>query len=222
MKNIFKNAYFGKPYKTRDGRKVIYSHTFFSKEDNETFAILMFHNENVTEDNCDHLATLVVSLDGTWHRKKHTSPIDVVSEEEVNNLVSEEEVTNKKKTMGLYATYCTEEQTKKALELGAPIEALYTKADYQQTRPTISIKGEFVDYDYFVPTAEEMIGWLEKQECIAEIHIVRGICYPNWSFDVYDEHYASAVPTYMFYETRKEATLAAIDGALEHLKNNKN
>lgn len=24
MKNIFKNTYFGKPYKTRDGRKVLY------------------------------------------------------------------------------------------------------------------------------------------------------------------------------------------------------
>lgn len=216
MNNIFKNAYFGKPYKTREGRTVIFSHTFFSKEDNETFAILMFHNENVTEDNADHLATLVVSLDGSWHRKKHTSPLDVVSDEEVNNLVSEEEVTNKKKTMGLYAIYCTEEQTKKALELGAPIEVLYTKADYQQKRPTISIKGEFVDYAYFVPTAEEMIGWLENQGLYFSIECIGNYVYEVWTKDT-DK---IVIIINSCVHTRKEATLSAIDAALEHLNEN--
>lgn len=30
-KNIFEDAYFGKPYKTRDGRKAIYKDTFLEK-----------------------------------------------------------------------------------------------------------------------------------------------------------------------------------------------
>lgn len=80
MKNIFENAYFGKPYKTRDDKRAIFSHTFFSKEDNETFAILMVPNENVTEENYDYLRTLVVSLDGTWHEKKYPSSNDIISE----------------------------------------------------------------------------------------------------------------------------------------------
>lgn len=81
MKNIFENAYFGKVYKTRDGKKAIFSHTEYSEEDNETFAYLMIENKGVVS-NCSEseLNCLLVSLDGTWHAKKYESEDDIVSE----------------------------------------------------------------------------------------------------------------------------------------------
>ena len=39
MKNIFENAYFGKPYKTRDGRKAIYHYCIKGKP-NEHYLIV--------------------------------------------------------------------------------------------------------------------------------------------------------------------------------------
>ena len=112
--------------------------------------------------------------------------------------------------MNEYTIYCNPIQTRKALELGAPIEKDW-------------IPECLFNNGYFSlrnPTAEQMISWLEEQECISEIHIVRGISYANWCFDGYDKHYTSAFSSNMFYETRKEATLAAIDAALKYLCEN--
>lgn len=111
--------------------------------------------------------------------------------------------------MNKYTIYCTEEQTRKALELGAPIN---TRWSYDGYYPVPFIKVIKIEYAHYaeVPTAEEMIGWLEEQgfyfriettgssveidaKCIVEIH----------------------------NSTRKDAILTAINAAQEYLSNNK-
>lgn len=60
--------------------------------------------------------------------------------------------------MNKYTIRCTEEQTRKALELGAPLQTMiYRFKDYS--------KDLFVEEgkDYFIPTTDQMIGWLEEQ-----------------------------------------------------------
>lgn len=107
--------------------------------------------------------------------------------------------------MEKYTIYCTLEQTKKALELGAPIK--YEHDCYGV--PTSPI----------TPTAEQMIGWLEEQECIKSIDVGKSSV---WDASVSGHNDGDG---YIFCDTclysRKEATLAAIDAALEYLSNNK-
>lgn len=116
--------------------------------------------------------------------------------------------------MDKYTIYCTEEQTKRALKLGAPIMFHYDAV----TRDDIP---HFIDGTigkewtlYFIPTAEQMIGWLEEQEGIIAIETYRhcdywgyGVIIPLTSYDA-TKHFSS----------RKEATLVAIDVALDYLE----
>lgn len=71
MKNIFENAYFGKAYKTRDGRKAL-----FSRKDGDTFDL-------ETEDSYNP-----VRSDGSflYTKEGYESNSDIVSEwqEEIN------------------------------------------------------------------------------------------------------------------------------------------
>lgn len=120
--------------------------------------------------------------------------------------------------MNNYTIYCTNEQTKKAFELGAPIRTVKSI----RTKDTI-LSDDVIEYDentftYVVsPTAEQMIGWLEeKLQEIYVSHISDG-----W-------YYSLIITTYEVipfsigqktFKTRKDATLAAIDAALNYLKN---
>lgn len=126
----------------------------------------------------------------------------------------------KRKTMSGYACYCTEEQTEKAFKLGAPIE----------TQGFIPIKGWELKIDWFaqedkcyhIPTTEQMIGWLEEQIDIAEIDISRcSFVSKFWAFGIYNEQKGLIAENIKDLSSRKEATLAAIDAALEYLINNK-
>lgn len=98
--------------------------------------------------------------------------------------------------MSNYSLYCTEAQTKKAHELGAPLN-------------TWGFARELV-----IPTAEQMVNWLEEQGF--SFYILKDYL---WREEV---QYG-----YNWYHnkgnlvSRKEATLAAIDAALEYLSNNK-
>lgn len=107
--------------------------------------------------------------------------------------------------MKRYNIYCTFEQTKKALELGAPIK--YVSIG--------NIKK------YHEPTAEQMIGWLEDQKLkinIAHVDMVEDCL----SFHIYEgKDRDLAVKKGYNYSSRKEATLAAIDAALEYLSAHK-
>lgn len=99
--------------------------------------------------------------------------------------------------MSDYTLYCTEEQTKKALELGAPIEYY--------------LKGIFK-----VPTAEQMAGWLEEQGITFEI--VR--CDNDWYARTYSDENTNFNKGR--FSSRKEAMLSAIDVAIEYLRRNRN
>ena len=59
--------------------------------------------------------------------------------------------------MEQYTIYCTEEQTKKAWELGAPIE--YAKVIDTIKGKTIRIPQDTGDF-YIWPTADQMIGFI--------------------------------------------------------------
>lgn len=102
--------------------------------------------------------------------------------------------------MNSYTICCTSEQAKKALELGAPIITCENKR-----KNTL---------DIVIPTAEQMIGWLEEQDGIISVEIRK---YSKWCYQIaiYDASYDIS----RMFKTRKEATLAAIDVALEYLNN---
>lgn len=107
--------------------------------------------------------------------------------------------------MNKYTIYCTEEQTKKALELGAPIETCGYYYKQQFGCNTIS------DTDlHIVPTAQQMIGWLEEQGFYFRLDTSG--CSVEIDFNCIIEKIN--IP-------RKEATLAAINAALSYLVLNK-
>lgn len=120
------------------------------------------------------------------------------------------------KTISDYTIYCTESQTRKAMELGA----LIIKVDTQDKRlryydnlfyPIIA------DYPFAIPTAEQMRGWLEDIFHI-QIDVTFRVIDYDWSVrDMYD----TIISQSMHVESRKEATFAAIDAALEYLTKNK-
>ena len=58
-----------------------------------------------------------------------------------------------------YSIYCTEEQTKKVLELGAPINLRWLYEGIQFRKEVNIEYGHYAE----IPTAEEMVGWLEEQ-----------------------------------------------------------
>lgn len=72
--------------------------------------------------------------------------------------------------------------------------------------------------DTVIPTAEQMIGWLEEQENIKEIFV--SLEYITWYYAIILSN-ESVIECNDSYDSRKEATLAAIDSALEYLSNNK-
>lgn len=127
--------------------------------------------------------------------------------------------------MNEYIIYCTETQTKKAFELGAPIESIDEHcATYIQKEHGIH---DAPNWRYLLcPTAEQMIGWLEEQG-------ISVFCEPEpykgnriWIAKVYNINSPSNFHSYNClywkeFNTSKEATLEAIGAALEYLINNK-
>lgn len=119
--------------------------------------------------------------------------------------------------MNKYTIYCTAEQTKKARELGAPIEVKSIEDAAKENYGRAYFTG-MATYAKF-PTAEQMIGWLEEQEEISDLHIYKMIL--SWTFELYASN-GDGKNEHPLFQSRKEATLAAIDAALEYLSNNKN
>lgn len=111
---------------------------------------------------------------------------------------------------------CTPEQSQNALKLGAPIEQVTGR---MEDRPCFFTKEYYEEgyqdcSPYYIPTAEEMIGWLESQDCIRDVEVVR---YSTWRYRV-DITNLQSLNNWGF-TSRKEATLAAIDAALDYLLN---
>lgn len=115
------------------------------------------------------------------------------------------------KTISEYTIYCTQEQTKKARELGAPIEILPNYTEYR-VFPLVKCK-DGNERPCIIPTTEQMIGWLETQGLFISIDKSDGghIFYKIRKGNKYICEWNS-------FSSRKEATLAAIGAALEYLK----
>lgn len=116
--------------------------------------------------------------------------------------------------MSDYTLLCTEEQTKKAFELGAkltehPFEASIIKANENMFQNIVNINERY----YYIPTAEQMISWLEEQYPIDHIDVYKQVT--TWNSVVY---MSTLERRSKKGTSRPEATLAAIDAALEHLR----
>lgn len=112
--------------------------------------------------------------------------------------------------MNRYTIYCTTEQVRIALELGAPI-----LADTQEIK-FAGINGLPFDVDRVViPTTDQMIGWLEEQETITAINIDYYITGNAWACWI---KFKEGTLNKQDFSSRREATLAAIDAALDYLE----
>lgn len=122
--------------------------------------------------------------------------------------------------MKYYTIRCTPEQTKKALCLGAPIEIKYGSIGHRPSLEELKYLFAYDNIFYIIPTAEEMISWLEKQEHIDCIDIVKSCVVgenEKWQFAIWDKNEKWECGKHGF-NSRKEATLAAIDSAFEYLE----
>ena len=111
--------------------------------------------------------------------------------------------------MNRYTLYCTESQTRKALELGAPIES-YPLVISPYGVPKFESQG----IAYILPTTDQMINWVEEQEGIRCIEVTGSF---GWHYRVKKKHDDVENWIQGTCQTRKEATLAAIGAALEYL-----
>lgn len=119
-------------------------------------------------------------------------------------------------TISDYTIYCTPEQTKKARELGAPIEVKTIEEAPKDWQGKAYFTGMATCAK--LPTAEQMISWLEENNI--ETIIVCKKDGGDYGYTVYHTSHRSPLQHFWF-SSRKEATLAAIDAALEYLSNNK-
>lgn len=140
--------------------------------------------------------------------------------------------------MNRYIIYCTPKQTKIALELGAPIEIEDTRDRYsflpQYSDSTGCRSKKFEDAykdcycdetsAYLIPTAEELIGWLEAECGVIDFNAGRDMDFTkDDDFDFIDTYCYSVSfedkhkCTGSEFSTKKEATIAAINAALEYL-----
>lgn len=114
--------------------------------------------------------------------------------------------------MDNYTILCTEAQTKKSLELGAPID------EFCGFRPAAYIDGILYD----IPTAEQMMGWLRNEGIHLSILYSRfRDLYNVQCFEFDDVYIRDDDGAIKYFISYKQATLAAIDVALEYLTNNK-
>lgn len=123
--------------------------------------------------------------------------------------------------MNRYTIYCTVEQTKKALELGAPITTIKTL----RSKDTF-LSDDVIEYDEDTftyvksPTAEQMTEWLEEQGILIEFSRLFGL----YAYRLMGIHRSGEKNLHLQnqnYQSHKEAILAGIDAALDYLIENK-
>lgn len=133
------------------------------------------------------------------------------------------------KTISDYTIYCTPEQTRKAIELGAPIRNFITEEESIKLVNTAKSENRIDEYEkelnkfhqtiirdkvYCIPTTEQMIGWIEDMSTDIQVEIY--MCSNRqwvWKLD-------AKCRNIIYYSSRKEATIAAIYAALEYLTKN--
>jgi len=120
--------------------------------------------------------------------------------------------------MNWFTIYCTEEQTRKALALGAPIEQYpyYDVVKYE-------VRNFFHDNKtrFMFPTAEQMIGWLTEKMKITTFHVTYFPVHEKYGFLIIADGFVLEIDAdndgRFLVNTRKEATLLAISYALDWL-----
>lgn len=125
--------------------------------------------------------------------------------------------------MDNYTIYCSEQQTKRALELGAPIKLIgYVDCTGWDDEPTpansIVNNGKYFE----IPTAEQMIGWLRGKNILFRFDDETNywsICDAN--DDAFDDTSDDDAIPLRWYNWSDNKELGAIDVALEYLMNNR-
>lgn len=119
------------------------------------------------------------------------------------------------RTISNYTNYCTEAQTKKALELGILIEKSDTPTTlFDEKRGWIKI-----------PTLEEMVGWLDDQGLSISVEaepFKGGNCDRRWISKIHNinsltNHHSYPCLYWNSGISRKDVTIYAIDAALDYL-----
>lgn len=120
------------------------------------------------------------------------------------------------KTISDYTIYCTPRQTKKALKLGASLKTfIHVEPEFSMANGCLPYPEEIEMYEY--PTAEQMIGWIEQNTLFECIQVSVDAKPTNWMYaNYYGKDNCISLDR---FSSRKEATLAAIDAALEYLTN---
>lgn len=116
--------------------------------------------------------------------------------------------------MEQYKIKCEEEQAYKALKLGAHLRIFSNRG---QISDETAKKWDMFNVGivtYRLPSAEEMIGWIESNTHITQI-LIDGM-EGTWGYRIYKVTTSDALEANC-YKTRKEATIAAIDAALDYL-----
>lgn len=127
------------------------------------------------------------------------------------------------KTINDYTIYCTRNQTKKAFKLGAELMTFGYPDLGSKEEAVLKLNRQVVlsrkdDNSIIVgqiPTAEEMIGWLEDFDCIKEITICKT---GMW---IWGKNH-TLIDSGSSYSSRRESSHAAIDAALDYLIHYKN
>ena len=120
--------------------------------------------------------------------------------------------------MNNYTIYCTPEQTKKALELGAPIEfevECPVNLETLERSPYPEIKmGKDGEPILIIPTAEQMLGWLNEQGVQITTHVN---AFGEWKTHLFDTSSVELIEDSGWRKSRKVAIIVAIDEALKYL-----
>lgn len=127
--------------------------------------------------------------------------------------------------MRKYSCYCTAEQTRRAFLLDAPIETIHYSNDYIKRfskeineesllKSNIAIiHNEDGIHAGVIPTAEQMVGWLEEQGLFITIDKSDG---GHLFYNILKEN--EYVCEWNSFSSRSEAIIAAIDAALDYLE----
>lgn len=124
------------------------------------------------------------------------------------------------KNISDYANYCTEEQTKRAFELGAFLREVF----YSVQSPETAKQYHLIiinDKMYEIPTTEQMIGWLGDKRIQVSIIYSYRVSPLRWNYDLDNDNIILFEHNSVGYSSCKEATLAAIDASLDYLENKK-
>lgn len=124
--------------------------------------------------------------------------------------------------MNRYSIYCTSKQTMLAIKLGAPLKFIPMFRYGDDSLPKFIDRNRWDPDEFcYCPTAEQMIGWLEDQNIW--IHF----CKPNQRPNLLSYSICHMNPPFKCikvggeYSSHREATIAAIDDALDYLTNSK-